>query len=71
MRRFGRPVRFVEQSLDQVRSFDSEMAAMLQWFIDEGYQIDIPALRAMHPKLLTFEAWLTKAGWGRSPATVR
>jgi uncharacterized protein YbjT (DUF2867 family) len=67
----GRPVRFVEQSLDQVRSFDSEMAAMLQWFIDEGFQIDIPALRAMHPKLLTFEAWLTKAGWGSAPVTVR
>lgn len=60
----GRPVRFVEQSMDQIKGFDSDMAAMLQWFIDEGYQVDIPALRAIHPRLLTFEEWLRKAGWG-------
>ena len=64
----GRPVQFVEQSMDQIRSFDSEMAAMLQWFIDEGYQIDIPALRAIHSQLLTFEEWLRKAGWDSASA---
>ena len=64
----GRPVQFVEQSMDQIWSFDSDLAAMLQWFIDEGYQIDIPALRAIHPQLLTFEEWLRKAGWDNASA---
>ena len=65
----GRPVQFVEQTMDQIRSFDSDMAAMLQWFIDQGYKVDIPALRAIHPQLLTFEEWLRKAGWGNVSAT--
>lgn len=65
----GRPVRFVEQSMDQIRSFDSDMAAMLQWFIDEGYRVDIPALQAIHPRLMTFEKWLREAGWDSASAS--
>ncbi len=63
----GRPVRFVEKSMDQIRSFDPDLAAMLQWFNDEGYQVDIPALRDIYPQLTTFEEWLRKAGWGNPP----
>lgn len=33
---------------------------MFQWFADEGYQADIPALRRQHPHMLTFEQFLTR-----------
>jgi uncharacterized protein YbjT (DUF2867 family) len=56
----GRPVRFVEQPLEQVRSFNAEMGDMMAWFNDHGYAADIPALRKLRPGLLTFEAWLRK-----------
>jgi uncharacterized protein YbjT (DUF2867 family) len=56
----GQPVRFVEQPLEQVRSFNAEMADMFAWFNDHGYAADIPALRKLHPGLMTFETWLPK-----------
>jgi uncharacterized protein YbjT (DUF2867 family) len=56
----GQPVRFVEQPLEQVRSFNAEMADMFAWFNDHGYAADIPALRKLHPGLMTFETWLRK-----------
>ena len=56
----GQPVRFVEQPLEQVRSFNAEMGDMMAWFNDHGYAADIPALRKLRPGLLTFEAWLRK-----------
>jgi uncharacterized protein YbjT (DUF2867 family) len=33
-------------------------AKMFDWFREAGYQADIPALRRLHPDLLTFDAWL-------------
>jgi len=56
----GQPVRFVEQPLEQVRSFNAEMGDMMAWFNDHGYAADIPALRKLRPGLLTFETWLRK-----------
>jgi hypothetical protein len=31
---------------------------MLFWFGDSGYAADIPALRRIHPELLTLKEWL-------------
>ena len=59
----GRPVRFVEAPIERVRGFNPEVAEMFQWFKDEGYRADIPALRALIPSLTSFEAWLRKTGW--------
>jgi hypothetical protein len=56
----GQPVRFVELPLEQVRSFNPEMAGMMVWFNEHGYDADIPALRTLHPGLMTFETWLRK-----------
>lgn len=33
---------------------------MFEWFAEEGYQADIPALRELHPGLLTFEQFLAQ-----------
>ena len=56
----GQPVRFVELPLEQLRSFNAEMADMMAWFNDHGYNADIPALRRLLPGLLTFEHFLRR-----------
>lgn len=35
---------------------------MITWIADDGYRADIPALRAIHPGMLTFEDWLRQHG---------
>lgn len=40
-----------------------EMTAMLRWFDDSGYQVDIAALRGRYPNLLTYEQYLQSLGW--------
>ena len=59
----GRPVQFVELSLEHITRANEEWGKMLGWFNERGYRADIPALRAMHPDLLTFDQWLRRAGW--------
>ncbi len=63
----GRRVEFVEQPLEDVeRRMGADGAAMQRWFNERGYRADIPALRALHPGLLTLEAWLRRTGWAES-----
>jgi uncharacterized protein YbjT (DUF2867 family) len=59
----GRPVQFVELSLEPITRANEEWGKMLGWFNERGYKADIPALRAMHPQLLNFEQWLCRSGW--------
>jgi uncharacterized protein YbjT (DUF2867 family) len=40
-----------------------ERAAGFNFFNGKAYDADIPALRKLHPGLLTFEQWLRKNGW--------
>ena len=40
-----------------------ESAALFSFFNGEGYDADIPALRNLHPGLLSFEQYLRKNGW--------
>jgi uncharacterized protein YbjT (DUF2867 family) len=55
----GMPARFEQSPLEQVRAFDPEVARMFEWFDSgKGEQADLPALRALHPGLSTFEGWL-------------
>lgn len=42
---------------------EEEMKAMFSFFNGEAYDADIPALRKLHPGLLTFEQYLRKNGW--------
>ncbi len=51
---------FNELPMDVMRSYNEEFANMFQWFIDKGYEADIPELRKMYPGLTNFENWLTK-----------
>jgi uncharacterized protein YbjT (DUF2867 family) len=64
----GRTVRFVQQPIEQVRSFSKEYAVMFEWFNREGYKADIVALRALYPGLHNFQAWLDRSGWAQATA---
>jgi uncharacterized protein YbjT (DUF2867 family) len=59
----GRPVRLTIPTGGRGRRSDEEMTAMFKFFNGEAYDADIPALRKLHPNLLTFEEYLRKSGW--------
>jgi uncharacterized protein YbjT (DUF2867 family) len=61
----GRPVKLVMPTGDggARRRSDEEMKAMFNFFNGEAYDADIPALRKLHPGLLTLEQYLRKNGW--------
>ena len=59
----GRPVTLVMPTGGAGWANEEEMAAMFNFFNGEAYDADIPALRKLHPGLLTFEQWLRKNGW--------
>jgi len=67
----GRPVRFTGSSaaLAQVRLHDEDLADLFSSVHRIGFRAFVPALRALHPEMLTFEAYLRRAGWsGRAAA---
>ena len=59
----GRPVKLVKPVAGEGRRSEEEMLAMFRFFNGEGYDADIPALRKLHPGLLTLEQYLRKNGW--------
>jgi uncharacterized protein YbjT (DUF2867 family) len=59
----GRPVTLTLPSGGPGRRSEEEMIAMFNFFNGEGYDADIPALRKLHPGLLTLEEYLLKNGW--------
>ena len=58
----GRPVKLTMPTGGGWGS-EEEMKAMFNFFNGEAYDADIPALRKLHPGLLTFEEYLRKNGW--------
>jgi uncharacterized protein YbjT (DUF2867 family) len=59
----GRPVTLATPTPGSARRSDEEMKAMFAFFNGEGYDADIPALRKLHPGLMTLEQYLRKNGW--------
>jgi uncharacterized protein YbjT (DUF2867 family) len=59
----GRPVKLALPSGGSGRRSDEEMTAMLNFFNGKAYDADIPALRKIHPGLLTLEGYLRRNGW--------
>jgi uncharacterized protein YbjT (DUF2867 family) len=64
----GRSIRFVEMPIEQARAYDVDLAKVTEWINTEGFHADIPALRAIHPALMTLETWLRKNGWQHATA---
>ena len=59
----GRSVTLEQPSNGSGSPPDPERARMIRWFNEEGYQADIPALRAIYPPLKNLETWLRETGW--------
>ena len=59
----GYPVQYQQIPLEQIRQGNAEWAKMLEWFIREGYQADIPTLRRLHSGLMDFPTWVRAVGW--------
>ena len=59
----GRPVKLSMPTGEGGWGEQEEMTAMFNFFNGEAYEADIPALRKLHPGLLTLEQWLRKNGW--------
>ncbi len=59
----GRPVKLTLPQAGEAWGDPEEMKAMFNFFNGEAYDADIPALRKLHPGLLTFEQYLRKSGW--------
>lgn len=48
---------YQQTPIEQIRAFSEDFALMVEWFNAKGYEADVPALRKIHPGLLTFEEW--------------
>lgn len=60
----GHPVVYQQIPLqDFAKVAGDEMAKMYRWFDEVGYDIDIPALRAIYPALMTFDDYLATHKW--------
>ena len=59
----GRPVKLTIPRGGNSHRSNEEMTAMFNFFNGEAYAADIPALRKLHPGLLTLEQYLRKNGW--------
>jgi hypothetical protein len=61
----GQSVTYKQAPIEDVRRYSPELATMFQWFNENDLRVNIPACRVMHPQLMTFEAWLHRAGWDK------
>lgn len=59
----GRAVQLTRPTGGNGRRTDEEMEAMFNFFNGKAYDADLPALRKLHPGLLTLEQYLRKNGW--------
>ena len=61
-RDLGLPVTYVQVPWEAIRERSEDLAKMYEFFEREGYQADLPALRAELPGLRTFDQWLAEGG---------
>lgn len=61
----GKPLRYVEVPIDQMRAMSEDMALMFEWFDKVGYSADIATLRRDYPEVgwRTFEEWARAQDW--------
>jgi uncharacterized protein YbjT (DUF2867 family) len=56
----GRPIRYVQVPIEEIRKGSEDYAAMLEWFERVGYDADIPALEREFGKLTRLEEWAAR-----------
>ncbi|MFD6463829.1 NmrA family NAD(P)-binding protein, partial [Streptomyces roseolus] len=58
----GQPVRYQEYTHAEAEAIGPEIAAVWERTRDSAWHADIPALRELHPGLMTLETWLSTGG---------
>ena len=58
----GREVPYEHVSIERIRQVSPGSAELLTAINETAIEVDIPALRKIHPGLLTFEEWMTGIG---------
>ncbi|GAA2630437.1 NmrA/HSCARG family protein [Dactylosporangium fulvum] len=56
----GRPLPYMQIPIEQIRERNGHAAIAHEWFNEQGYRADIPALRALYPGLMDFDTWLAR-----------
>ena len=61
----GKPFRYVELPIAQLRAMSEDVALMFEWFDKVGYSADIAALRRDYPEVgwRSFEDWARAQNW--------
>jgi uncharacterized protein YbjT (DUF2867 family) len=61
----GKPFRYMELPLAQLRSMNEDSALMFEWFDKKGYSANIAALRRDYPEVgwRSFEDWAREQDW--------
>jgi uncharacterized protein YbjT (DUF2867 family) len=58
----SRPINYVQIPLETVRQHNETLAQIYEWLNGDGYEVDFPTLRKLHPGLMNFDTWLEKKG---------
>jgi uncharacterized protein YbjT (DUF2867 family) len=61
-RALGRTIPFRETPVADLARTLPQALPYRAWFVAGGYAADLPAVRALHPGILTLEAWLDRTG---------
>ncbi len=69
-RAIGKSLPYVQIPIETIRKVNMHAAIADEWFNDQGYQADIPALRELHPGLMNFSTWLDAGGAAKIQASV-
>ncbi|MBJ9990823.1 NmrA/HSCARG family protein [Paenibacillus sp. S28] len=58
----GRPISYVQIPIETIRQHNETLARIYEWLNGDGYEVDFPTLRSLHPGLMDFDTWLEKKG---------
>ena len=58
----NRPIHYVQIPIETLRRQNKILAQLYEWLNEEGYEVDFPTLRNLHPGLMNFDTWLEKKG---------
>jgi uncharacterized protein YbjT (DUF2867 family) len=56
-------VEYEQLPIEPIRERNEDYGAMLQWFNDVGYNVDLEMMRVFYPGLHTFYDWVYETGW--------
>ena len=61
----GKPIKYVQVPIENIRKMSEDMATMYEWFERVGYRVDTAALRREYPEVgwRTYEAWAKEQDW--------